>query len=102
MNTLRLFGTGAVVGTTMVLSLGPALAQRGPPGCNWKKYMYAQDATQQGKIDINLLNQMSAMASGSRLFTDQQGLAIVQRLAHGGQARQWLAGPPLCRSEDTD
>ena len=25
--------------------------------------MYAQDATQQGKIDVNLLNQMSAMAA---------------------------------------
>jgi len=24
------------------LSLGPALAQQGPPGCNWKKYLYAR------------------------------------------------------------
>jgi hypothetical protein len=35
----------------------------GIPSCNWKKYLYAQDATQQGKLDINLLNQMSTMAS---------------------------------------
>ena len=47
----------------MLLSLGPAVAQQGPPGCAWKKYLYAQDATQQGKVDINLLNQMSTMAS---------------------------------------
>jgi len=53
----------AIAGTMMLLSLGPALAQQGPPGCAWKKYLYAQDATKQGKIDINLLNQMSAMAS---------------------------------------
>ena len=38
-------------------------AQQGPPGCNWKKYLYAQDAAQQGKIDTNMLNQMSALAS---------------------------------------
>jgi hypothetical protein len=47
----------------MLLPLGPALAQQGPPGCNWKKYLYAQDAVQQGKIDTSLLNQMSALAS---------------------------------------
>ena len=63
MNTLRLFGSGAALGATMLLSMGPALAQQGPPGCNWKKYLYAQDAVQQGKIDTNLLNRMSAMAS---------------------------------------
>jgi hypothetical protein len=63
MNKLRLVGTAAGVGATILLSLSPALAQQGPPGCNWNKYLYAQDATQQGKIDINLLNQISAMAS---------------------------------------
>ena len=63
MNTLRLFGSAAALGATMLLSVGPAFAQQGPPGCNWKKYLYAQDAVQQGKIDTNLLNQMSAMAS---------------------------------------
>ena len=63
MNTLRVFGTGAVAGTMMLMSVGTAIAQQGPPGCNWKKYLHAQDAAQQGKIDINLLNQISAMAS---------------------------------------
>src|SRR5215831_6626385 len=52
-----------VVGTTTLLSAGPTLAQQGPQSCAWNKYLYAQDATQQGKIDTNLLNQMSAMAS---------------------------------------
>ena len=50
-------------GTMMLLLLGPALAQQGPPGCNWKKYLYAQDAVQQGKVDTSLLSQMSALAS---------------------------------------
>ena len=62
-NRSRLFATAAAVASTMFLSLGPVLAQQGPPGCNWNKYMYAQDAVQQGKIDTNLLNQASAMAS---------------------------------------
>jgi hypothetical protein len=35
----------------------------GAPGCNWKKYLYAQDAVQQGKLDTNMLNQMSALVS---------------------------------------
>ena len=57
-------GRVAVIAAAAVLLPGTsALAQQGPPGCNWNKYMYAQDATQQGKIDINLLNQISAMAS---------------------------------------
>ena len=49
--------------TALMFAASGALAQQGPPGCNWKKYLYAQDAVQQGKIDTNLLNQMSAMAS---------------------------------------
>src|SRR5215467_10628501 len=53
----------AVVATTMLLSSGPTLAQQGPPDCNWKKYLYAQDAVQQGKVDTNLLNQMSTLAA---------------------------------------
>jgi hypothetical protein len=53
----------ANVGTVMLLTLCPALAQQGPPGCNWKKYLYAQDAVQQGKLDTNMLNQMSALVS---------------------------------------
>ena len=53
----------AIAAAAALLPATSALAQQGPPGCNWNKYMYAQDATQQGKIDINLLNQISAMAS---------------------------------------
>jgi len=63
MKTSVPFVIGAVVATIMLLSSGPTFAQQGPPGCNWKKYLYAQDAVKQGKIDTNLLNQMSAMAS---------------------------------------
>jgi hypothetical protein len=62
-NMLRLFGTAAVVAISTPLLFGPAVAQQGPPGCAWKKYLYAQDAVQQGKIDTNLLNQMSALVS---------------------------------------
>ena len=63
MKSLRLCSIVAVVGTTMLLSSGAALAQQGPSGCNWKKYLYAQDAVQQGKLDTNMLNQMSALVS---------------------------------------
>jgi hypothetical protein len=63
MNTCRLFGTAVVTGSTLLASLGPALGQQGPPGCDWKKYLYGQDAVQQGKIDTNMLNQMSALVS---------------------------------------
>jgi hypothetical protein len=54
MNTLRLYGATAVVGAAMLLSGVPAFAQQGPQGCNWKKYLYAQNAVQQGKIDSSL------------------------------------------------
>jgi len=47
----------------LMLSAAPGIAQQGPPGCAWKKYLYAQDAVQQGKIDTALLNQMSALVS---------------------------------------
>src|SRR3954471_4479214 len=47
----------------MSLPSVPVLAQQGPAGCAWNKYLYAQDATQQGKADTNLLNQMSDLAS---------------------------------------
>ena len=63
MKSLWLYHTAAVAVGSMLLSSGAALAQHGPPGCNWKKYLYAQDAVQQGKIDTNLLNQMSALVS---------------------------------------
>ncbi len=52
-----------VVTTAVVLSVEPGLAQQGPPGCAWNKYLYAQDAVQQGKIDTSLLNQMSTLVS---------------------------------------
>lgn len=64
MRTLRLYGGASVASAAMLLSPGSALAQQGPAGCAWNKYLYAQDATQQGKIDTNLLNEMSAMVSG--------------------------------------
>jgi hypothetical protein len=44
------------LGTTALLFAAPASAQQAPPGCNWKKYLYAQDAVQQGKLDTNMLN----------------------------------------------
>jgi Predicted periplasmic protein (DUF2092) len=37
-----------VVTTAVVLSVAPGLAQQGPPGCAWNKYLYAQDAVQPG------------------------------------------------------
>jgi len=50
--------------TALVLLLAdPVMAQQGPAGCAWNKYLYAQDATQQGKVDTNLLNQMSELVS---------------------------------------
>ena len=49
--------------TVTLLSAAPVLAQQGPAGCAWDKYLYAQDATQQGKVDTNLLNQMSELVS---------------------------------------
>lgn len=52
-----------IAGTGMLLAASAALAQQAPQSCAWNKYLYAQDATQQGKIDTNLLNQMSALAS---------------------------------------
>ena len=63
MMTVHLCRIAATAGTMMLLLVGPALAQQGPPGCNWKKYLYAQDAVQQGKIDTSLLNQTSALTS---------------------------------------
>ena len=63
MKSSWLYRTAAVAGVSMLLSGGAALAQQGPPDCNWKKYLYAQDAVQQGKLDTNMLNQMSALVS---------------------------------------
>jgi hypothetical protein len=54
-----------IVTITALMSLpaAPVLAQQDPAGCAWDKYLYAQDATQQGKIDTNMLNQMSELVS---------------------------------------
>ena len=54
-----------IVTITALMSLpaAPVMAQQGPAGCAWDKYLYAQDAVQQGKIDTNLLNQMSSLVS---------------------------------------
>ena len=53
----------AIAGASFPVSTGLTLAQQPAQSCAWNKYLYAQDATQQGKIDTNLLNQMSALAS---------------------------------------
>ena len=53
----------ALLAAIASLAASPVLAQQGPAGCAWDKYLYAQDATQQGKIDTNLLNQMSELVS---------------------------------------
>ena len=53
----------ALLAAIASLATSPVLAQQGPAGCAWDKYLYAQDAVQQGKIDTNLLNQMSSLVS---------------------------------------
>lgn len=53
-----------LAGAGLLLLGSSALAQQASSSCAWNKYLYAQDATQQGKIDTGLLNQMSALASG--------------------------------------
>jgi hypothetical protein len=63
MITTRLCRRAAIGATIALLFAAQASAQQAPPGCNWKKYLYAQDAVQQGKIDTNMLNQMSALVS---------------------------------------
>jgi hypothetical protein len=79
-------GTIAIgtAGASLLMSTGLALAQQPAQSCAWNKYLYAQDATQQGKIDTNLLNQMSALATGQGYSLTKEGLATMQRLAHGG------------------
>ena len=59
----RLDRTLAVLVVGMLVPAVPALAQQGPPGCAWNKYLYAQDAIKQGNLDTNLLNDMSALVS---------------------------------------
>jgi hypothetical protein len=64
---MKLLTVGAIViaiaSASLQMSTGLAVAQQPAQSCAWNKYLYAQDATQQGKIDTNLLNQMSALAS---------------------------------------
>src|SRR5215510_6906286 len=96
MNPRRLWGTACLASAAMLLSLGPALAQQGPAGCAWNKYLYAQDATQQGKIDINLLNQISAMASA-------QGYSLTNKIwqvCNGWvmEAKRANGSPAICLS----
>ena len=61
MNRLSLFGSALIASGATLVSAGISSAQTAAPGCAWNKYLYAQDAVQQGKIDVNLLNTMSAM-----------------------------------------
>jgi len=64
MITSRLSRSAAIAATSALLFTAPASAQQvAPPGCAWNKYLYAQDAVKQGKIDTNLLNTMSAMVA---------------------------------------
>src|SRR3954447_1513420 len=62
MHLKRLYNVATITVLTLFLA-APVMAQQGPAGCAWSKYLYAQDATQQGKVDTNLLNQMSDLAS---------------------------------------
>ena len=82
----RLFAAITAFGAGLLLSGVAALAQQGPPDCNWKKYLYAQDAVQQGKLDTNMLNQMSALVSAQGYSLTNQSPANLQWLADGGQA----------------
>ena len=63
MKKWRLFGSAVFAGAATLVSSGISSAQTAPPGCAWNKYLYAQDAVQQGKIDVNLLNTMSALVA---------------------------------------
>jgi hypothetical protein len=61
-----------------------------PAGAAWKKYLYAQDAVQQGKLDTNMLNQMSALVSAQGLRT--LPTADIRGLKRSG-SRPGLSGP---------
>ena len=52
-----------VLMTALLFAASASAQQMGPSGCAWNKYLYAQDAEKQGKIDTNLLNTMSAMVA---------------------------------------
>lgn len=63
MKKLTLFGSALFAASATLLPVGPSSAQTAAPSCAWNKYLYAQDAVQQGKIDVNLLNSMSALVA---------------------------------------
>jgi hypothetical protein len=63
MRNLSFFGSVLLATGATLLSAGISSAQTAAPGCAWSKYLYAQDAVKQGKIDVNLLNQMSALVA---------------------------------------
>ena len=70
------------ISIAMLLLMGSAaLAQQGLSGWNSKKYLYAQDAVEQGKIDTNLLNQMSTLVSA-------QGYSLTKKVPQTCNA--WL------------
>jgi hypothetical protein len=62
MRNLRLGSALFAAGAT-ILSAAVSSAQAAAPGYAWDKYLYAQDAVKQGKIDTNLLNQMSDLVA---------------------------------------
>ena len=63
MTKLSLFGSALFVSAASITWTGISPAQAAVPSCAWNKYLYAQDAVQQGKIDVNLLNTMSALVA---------------------------------------
>jgi hypothetical protein len=62
MRNLSLGSALFVAGAALFLA-GTSSAQTAAPSCAWNKYLYAQDAVKQGKIDVNLLNSMSALVA---------------------------------------
>jgi hypothetical protein len=63
----------ALIAVAASLPAVPVWAQQGPSSCAWDKYLYAQDSIQQGKIDTNLLNQMSELVSA-------QGVSLTNKV----------------------
>jgi hypothetical protein len=63
MITSRLCRSAVIAATTALLFAAPASAQQGPPDGRLEQILVCQDAVKQGKIDTNMLNQMSAMVA---------------------------------------
>jgi hypothetical protein len=91
-----LYRSIAVMGTAALLFAAPASAQQAPPGCNWKKYLYAQDAVQQGKLDTNMLNQMSALVSAQGYSLTNKVLQTCNGWLMEAKRARRLAGRGLC------